>query len=101
MAATTNELFPTKNLLEKVLSKIKIDEKAAATSKLAVLISVFSTLIALFALNDAKDARITVEHQQRYINELETDVGVWSNRATRLDAYLKSKGIDTGDIYDD
>lgn len=67
--------------------------KATATEWLSVIISCAGFVIAITALILAIHAQVRASYQDKLIAELETDVGVLSNRVVRQDAWLKARGI--------
>ncbi len=92
------ELQVQDNKLHRLFEKFSRESQAVTVASVSMIVALLSLLMAWMAVDAAKTAQAVVEAQDRYIEELATKTSIKSNRLSRLEAYLKSKGVPIDDI---
>lgn len=95
------ELNPSVNAMDRLWRTTWVLWVLTLLVAICVLVAYSAALRADRAIDDAKEAKALITAQSQYIEDLKTDVNIYSNRITRLDSYLKAKGVPIEDIYDE
>lgn len=95
------ELQADINHISRLFHKFSTESKAVAIASVSLIATALALLMAFMALNDAKHARLSVEYQNRVIDEVQADNRVLRIRAAKMDAWLKAKGVPTEEIYNE